>query len=84
MLSENEPFSISRESFESYRRSFVWFKSLSSRMQLLTITCTGHLRPIPHIPTRRYSAKTELRLKKPTNSKISNQWIWPLRATNAH
>ena len=25
MLSENEPFSISRESFESYRRSFVCF-----------------------------------------------------------
>jgi hypothetical protein len=46
LLSENEPFSISRESFDSYRRSFVCSRFYDSMRYPANIT--GHLRTVTH------------------------------------
>lgn len=45
MLSDNEPFSISRESFESYRRSFVRPSTNASGEPAL-ICAVGYIRPL--------------------------------------
>ena len=44
LLAENEPFSISRESFDSYRRSFVCYAT-SGKTPLIS---TGHFRALPN------------------------------------
>ncbi|KAL8809685.1 MAG: hypothetical protein Q9200_003201 [Gallowayella weberi] len=75
LLNENEPFSISRESFESYRRSFVGHVSGKSPARTITdfamlqdISAKSPVPPEPLTPRQSFDA----RMARPPRSSIKD------------
>ncbi|KAI4208992.1 MAG: hypothetical protein LQ351_008034 [Letrouitia transgressa] len=73
LLNENEPFSISRESFDSYRRSFVSIPRPKAIKQALTNTQQdiSARSPVPPAPTTPRQS-LDSRMARPPRSSIKN------------